>query len=287
MRTRSLGTEGPEVSVVGLGCNNFGMRSTRRGTARSWTPRSTRASASSTPPTSTAAGGSEELLGQALGGRRDDVVLATKFGMADGRRRAAGAGGSRTTCAARRGRPAAAGTDWIDLYQHHVPDAGHADRGDARRAGRARRRGQGAHDRLLELRAGRSRGGRGRARKGPRLRQRPERATACWTARRSGRRRRPASASDVGVLPYFPLASGLLTGKYRRGEPAPAGTRLAMRRQRRHRRGLRRARGAEAFAKERGHTMLELAFAGLLAQPAAGVGDRRRDEARAGAHERC
>jgi aryl-alcohol dehydrogenase-like predicted oxidoreductase len=72
----------------------------------------------------------------------------------------------------------------------------------------------------------------------------------------------------VGVLPYFPLASGLLTGKYRRGEPAPAGTRLAMRPERLTDEMFDELEALEAFARERGHTLLELGFAGLLAQPA-------------------
>ncbi len=71
----------------------------------------------------------------------------------------------------------------------------------------------------------------------------------------------------VGVLPYFPLASGLLTGKYRRGEPAPAGTRLALRPERLTDEVFDQVEALEAFAKERGHTLLELGFAGLLAQP--------------------
>ena len=70
----------------------------------------------------------------------------------------------------------------------------------------------------------------------------------------------------VGFIPYFPLASGLLTGKYRRGEPAPEGTRL-------HGREIEdakldRVERLEAFASERGHTLLEVAIGGLLAQPA-------------------
>src|SRR5437763_3272552 len=122
MRTRRLGTEGPEVSVVGLGCNNFGGRLGLE---------ETRAVVDAALDVGIAlfdtadiyggAGGSEELLGQVLEGRRERVVLATKFGMdmGDGR----GPRGSRdyvleaADASLRRLR-----TDHIDLYQYHEPD---------------------------------------------------------------------------------------------------------------------------------------------------------------------
>ena len=88
------------------------------------------------------------------------------------------------------------------------------------------------------------------------------------------------------MLPYFPLASGLLTGKYRRGEPAPAGTRLAMRPERLTDEVFDELEALEAFAKERGHTLLELAVRRTARAARRLVGDRRRHEARAGARER-
>jgi aryl-alcohol dehydrogenase-like predicted oxidoreductase len=71
----------------------------------------------------------------------------------------------------------------------------------------------------------------------------------------------------IGFVPYFPLARGLLTGKFRRGEPPPAGTRLASAPQRLTDEAFDRVEALEAFAAERGHTLLELAFAGLASQP--------------------
>jgi aryl-alcohol dehydrogenase-like predicted oxidoreductase len=72
----------------------------------------------------------------------------------------------------------------------------------------------------------------------------------------------------IGVLPYFPLASGLLTGKYRRGEPRPQGTRLSDREAVFTDEMFERLEALEAFAKERGLTLLQVAIGGLLAQPA-------------------
>ena len=72
----------------------------------------------------------------------------------------------------------------------------------------------------------------------------------------------------LGVLPYFPLASGLLTGKYQRGEPAPEGTRLADRDEAFTDETFDRLEALEAFAEQRGVTLLEVAIGGLLAQPA-------------------
>ena len=72
---------------------------------------------------------------------------------------------------------------------------------------------------------------------------------------------------EVGFVPYFPLASGMLTGKYRRGEPLPSGTRLSARPERFTDAAYDRLEALEAFAAERGHTLLELAFAALASTP--------------------
>ena len=95
----------------------------------------------------------------------------------------------------------------------------------------------------------------------------------------------------VSFLPFFPLAAGMLTGKYRPGEPFPAGTRLAALPPERagafaNERSHRLVAALEAVATERGHTLLELAFAWLAAQPAIAVGDRRRHVARADRRQR-
>src|SRR5215217_2155602 len=122
MRTRQLGTGGPEVSVVGLGCNNFGMRVDLDGT-RAVVDAALGAVVTllDTADIYGNRGGSEEFLGEVLEGRRDRIVLATKFGgdMNDG----TAARGSRDYIhkavneSLRRLR-----TDYIDLYQYHTPD---------------------------------------------------------------------------------------------------------------------------------------------------------------------
>src|SRR6476469_6627518 len=122
MRTRRLGTEGPEVSAVGLGCNNFGMRVDLDGT-RAVVDAALEAGVTlfDTADIYGGKGGSESFLGEVLAGRRDRVVLATKFGgnMEDGTE----ARGSRDyihkACDASLARLR---TDVIDLYQYHTPD---------------------------------------------------------------------------------------------------------------------------------------------------------------------
>ena len=108
MEFRSVGRSGLQVSLAGLGCNNFGGRIDEDATAAWSTPRSTRGSRSSIRPTSTAARSSEEFLGRALGSRRDDVIVATKFGDADGRGAVHGRRLAPYVDARRRGEPAPA-----------------------------------------------------------------------------------------------------------------------------------------------------------------------------------
>ena len=94
-----------------------------------------------------------------------------------------------------------------------------------------------------------------------------EQSEYSWLARDAEDELLPTSERlGVGFIPYFPLASGLLTGKYRRGEPAPEGTRLHGREI--EEAELDRVERLEAFASERGVTLLEVAIGGLLAQPA-------------------
>ena len=90
----------------------------------------------------------------------------------------------------------------------------------------------------------------------------------------------------IGVLPFFPLANGLLTGKYRRGEPPPPNSRLASRPDGIDEDALEVVERIEAFAAERGVSVLDVAIGGLAAQPAVAVGDRRRHDTRAGHRER-
>ena len=269
MRTRRLGREGPEVSVVGLGCNNFGGRVDLAGTrAVVDAALDSGITLLDTADIYGNKGGSESFLGEVLEGRRDGVVIATKFGgdMGDGTQ----ARGSReyirkaVDASLQRLR-----TDRIDLYQYHTPDRvtplaetfGALD--DLVREGKVRYAG---HSNLSAAQV--------------------EEVDAL--ARKQGWAR-PVSAQNrysllhrdpeddllplcerlgLGVLPYFPLASGLLTGKYRRGQPPPEGTRLAGRGEVFTDETFDRVEAIEVYAGERNVTLLDVAIGGLLAQPA-------------------
>ena len=173
-------------------------------------------------------GRSEALLGKALGARRAEVVVATKFGMDMGGANGPdwGVRGSRRYV--RRAVEASLrrlGTDWIDLYQMHRPDPQTPIEETLDGARRPGRRGQGPLHRLVQLRrlAGRRRRLDG-----------PEHGLTAfvsaqneysWLKRGIEDELVPAlEQTGQGLLPFFPLASGLLTGKYRRGEPAPQGS---------------------------------------------------------------
>ncbi|HEY8301260.1 MAG TPA: aldo/keto reductase [Jatrophihabitans sp.] len=275
MDFRRLGNSGLVVSVVGLGTNNFGMKldlEQSRAVVHAALDEGI-----TLVDTADSYGASEERIGEILKGKRDDVVLATKFG-SDSRRRGNdngedwGARGSRryitkaVESSLRRLR-----TDWIDLYQLHRPDEATpieetlAALDDLVHAGKVRYLGSSNFTGWQV-------------------------AEAEWTARTRGLERFVSAQNEynwlerdietdlvpalehygVGLLPFFPLASGLLTGKYRRGEAPPEGSRI-------------QAWGREAeltdatfdviekleaFAAERGVTLLDVAIGGLAAQPA-------------------
>src|SRR5437660_2998771 len=269
VRTRRLGTEGPQVSVIGLGCNNFGMRVDLEGT-RAVVDAALDAGVTlfDTAHIYGGKGGSESFLGEALEGRRDGVVLATKFGgdMGDGTK----ARGSRAYIhkaideSLQRLR-----TEVIDLYQYHTPDLvtqfeetfGALD--ELVRAGKVRYVG---HSNLNAAQVEevdaicRDRGF-----------ARPVSAQNEYSLLRRQAEEELVPTCErlgIGVLPYFPLASGLLTGKYRRGEARPEGTRLAARDEVFTNETFDRLEAFEQFAEERGVTLLQVAIGGLLAQPA-------------------
>jgi aryl-alcohol dehydrogenase-like predicted oxidoreductase len=269
MRTRRLSNDGPEVSVVGLGCNNFGMRVDLEGT-RAVVDAALDAGITmlDTADVYGNKGGSESFLGEVLEGRRDSVVLATKFGgdMSDGTE----ARGSRdyirkaVVASLRRLR-----TEYIDLYQYHTPDKvtpfaetfGALD--ELVREGKVRYVG---HSNLQAAQVGEvdalaREHGWARpisAQNEYSLLRREAEAALLPTCERLG----------LGILPYFPLASGLLTGKYRRGQPRPEGTRLATRDEVFTDEKFDRLEALEAFGEARGVSLLEVAIGGLLAQPA-------------------
>jgi aryl-alcohol dehydrogenase-like predicted oxidoreductase len=269
MQTRTLGDGGPEVSVVGLGCNNFGGRLGLDAT-RAVVDAALDAGITlfDTADVYGNGGGSEEQLGQALDGRRDRVVLATKFGgdMGDGTTER----GSRTyvrkaiEASLRRLR-----TDYIDLYQYHRPDGitpyeetfaaldELVTEGKVRYVGHSNLAARDVEE-VDEL-----------ARR--RDFARPVSAQNQYSLLRREVERDLLPTCDrlgIGVLPYFPLGSGLLTGKYKRNEPRPEGTRLSGRDEVFTDETFDRIEGFEEFAQVRGVTLLDVAIGGLAAQPA-------------------
>ncbi|MGH3496449.1 MAG: aldo/keto reductase [Nocardioidaceae bacterium] len=294
MTYRRLGDSGLTVSTVGIGCNAFGSRIDEARTNDivktaldvGITMFDTADIYGSEP------GASETLLGRALAGRRDEIVLATKFGM--DMRGANGAdwgarGSRRYVRTAVEASLRRLGTDHIDLYQLHEPDDATPIEetlgalSELVTEGKVRYIGSSNFDGWQVI-------------------------DADWVARTAGTQRFISAQNKyslydrtvedelvpacehvgVGVLPFFPLEFGLLTGKYRRGEPAPAGTRLAVQKARLDAAEFDRIEALQRFAEERGLSMLEVAIGGLAAQPAvasviAGVtsADQVRSNARA------
>jgi aryl-alcohol dehydrogenase-like predicted oxidoreductase len=273
MRKRRLGTSALEVSVVGLGGNNFGGRIDFAASERVVH----KAIALGVNLIDTAdsygnRGGSEEELGRILGDKRKHIVLATKFGLPmDDAGKLRGAS-RRYIMHAVEASLKRLRTDWIDLYQLHRPDEQTPIEETLRALDELVRQGKVRYIGCSNLSA-------------------QQVIAAQDTARRQGlatfvscqdeysllerdieRELIPtAKAIGLGILPYFPLASGLLTGKYRRGAAPPPGSRLA--KNQRHaqdflsERNWRIVGELEAFAARRHRTLLELAFGWLLHDP--------------------
>ncbi len=269
MRTRRLGTDGPEVSVVGLGCNNFGMRVDLEGT-RAVVDAALDAGVTlfDTADIYGDRGGSERFLGEALVGRRERVVLATKFGgdMGDGNEARGSRAYIRKAIEASLQRLR---TDFVDLYQYHTPDHvtpfeetfgaldGLVREGKVRCVGHSNLEGRQIEEvDALALERGFARPV--SAQNQYSLLRREAEQELLPTCERLG----------LGVLPYFPLASGLLTGKYRRGEPPPEGTRLSGRGDVFTDATFDRLEALERYGEQRGLSLLQVAIGGLAAQPA-------------------
>ncbi len=272
MQQRRLGRSGLYVSEVGIGCNNFGGRIDAAATRE--VVDAALDQGINFFDTADVYGDkrSETLLGQALGGRRQHAVIATKFAMPTGPA-LQDKGGSRHYV--RRAVEASLqrlGTDYIDLYQMHAPDPATPIEetlsvlDDLVREGKVRYLG---HSNFSGWQI----------------------ADADWTARH-GRYTPFVTAQNhyslleqtvrhevlpacrrfgLGVLPYFPLASGLLTGKYRQGDAPPEGTRMARVQALAERTltddNFARVDALAAYAREQGHGLLALAFCWLLSQP--------------------
>jgi aryl-alcohol dehydrogenase-like predicted oxidoreductase len=271
MEYRRLGNSGLKVSEVGLGCNNFGMRIDQEATTAVVNAAiDAGITLFDTADVYGGQGKSEEMLGKALAGKRDQVVLATKFAMPMGPGKTGGS--RRYIMSAIEDSLRRLNTDYIDLYQMHRFDAETpldetlSALDDLVTAGKVRYIGNSNYT-------------------GWQI------ADADWIAETQHMNRFVSAQNQysllerkvefevtpacerfgLGVLPFFPLASGLLTGKYRRGEAPPEGTRLA----------AWGPRGAAAlsdgnfdkleklsdWADARGKSLLELAFAWLLGHP--------------------
>ncbi|SHE65463.1 Predicted oxidoreductase [Streptoalloteichus hindustanus] len=293
---RRLGDSGLVVSAVGLGCNNLGRPGTGTETlagARAVVDAALEAGVTFFDVADVYGaprGRSEELLGQALAGRREHAVVATKFGldMQGANGPDFGARGSRRYV--RRAVESSLrriGTDWIDLYQLHRPDPATpleetlATLDDLVHEGKIRYVG---HCNLAGWQI----------------------ADAGWTARTRGAAA-PVSAQNhysllereaerevipacqrfgLGVVPYFPLANGLLTGKYHRDSAPPPGSRLVGRERLLADAPWDRIERLRAFAAARGLAMLDVAIGWLTAQPAVGTviaGATTPDQVRANA----
>ena len=265
MERRRIGSL--QVSVVGIGCNNFGARIDYAATER--VVHAAIDAGVNFFDTADIYGKtrSEELLGRALGTRRKEVVVATKFGMAvDEQRKGARPEYVRHAVEDSLRR---LGTDHIDLYQLHQPDAavpiadtlGALD--ELVKAGKVREIGCSNFD-VAQLRDAERAVRPGAARfvsvqnEYSLFHREPERGVLAECARQG-----------LAFLPYYPLAAGLLTGKYRKGQPAPPGTRLHDGRYAEwlSDRNLDAAERLAAFAGSRGHTLLDLAIAWLLTKP--------------------
>ena len=272
MEHRRLGHSGLKVSAVGIGCNNFGGRCDR--SATQGVVDAAIGQGVTLFDTADVYGNqqSETLLGAALGERRKHVVIATKFAMPTGLAVHDRGGSRRYIVEAVEASLRRLDTDYLDLYQMHAPDPdtpidetlGALD--DLVRHGKVRYIGCSNFS-------------------GWQI------ADADWTARSGGGTRFISAQNHysllergietevlpscerfgLGMLPFFPLGSGMLTGKYRRNEPPPAGTRLAqvgrLAERALNERNFTIVEALTTFVAERGHTLLDLAFGWLLTKP--------------------
>ncbi len=276
MDTRNLGRSGLKVSLVGLGCNNFGGRTTIEDSrAVIHAALDHGITLFDTADAYGARGGSETALGQWLGPRRRDIVLATKFGLPMDDTGAKSGGSRRYIMQAVEDSLRRLKTDWIDLYQFHRPDPStpiyetlHAlddliAQGKVRYIGCSNMAAWSVVD-------------------------------AQWTAEMRGLshfisaqdeysllHRKPEAelipalrAKGMGLLPYYPLASGLLSGKYVKDAAPSADTRFGKDARTRERyltdENWERVEKLDAFAKARGRSLLDLAFSWLASQEVVG-----------------
>ncbi|HUI13577.1 MAG TPA: aldo/keto reductase [Xanthobacteraceae bacterium] len=271
MQKRRLGTSGPEVSLVGLGTNNFGGR-IGRDAARLVVDKALDLGVTliDTADIYGNKGGSEEALGNLLGARRKNVVLATKFGLPMNGN--TGGASRRSIVQAVEASLRRLNTDWIDLYQLHRPDPEIPIEETLRalddliKAGKVRFIG------CSNLSAAQLEEAQAVA-----ARHKLSSFVTCQDQYnlldRSLEKDRLAvmRKHGLGLLPYFPLASGMLTGKYARGAPMPPGSRLSY--SVHHADELLNTHNWDVveklrdFAAQRGRSLLELAMGWLASRP--------------------
>ena len=265
MEQRRLGDDGPTVSVVGLGCNNFGMRVDEPSTAKVVATALDLGITHFDTAEMYGGGKSEEFLGLALGARRDEVVIASKF-LPRPNDQPYTPGILRTRIlegcdiSLRR-----LGTDHIDLYYQHYPDAAApieelVEAFDTLRQAGKIRYAASSNVTAAQIEEADAAGvGFSATQIEWNLLNRDVEASVVPAALGHG----------MGIVPYFPLASGMLTGKYRRGEAFPEGTRLASNAyfaSVASDENFTYVEQLQAWAEARGHTLLELAVAWLAAQ---------------------
>lgn len=291
MEARRLGVDGPMVSVVGLGCNNFGMR-VDEATTRTVVDAALEAGITHFDTAEMYGGGkSEEFLGKALGRRRDEVVIASKF-IPRGKDDPYRPGDLRRRilegCEVSLSRLA---TDRIDLFYQHYPDSDAAVEEALDALGELVDQGKVLHIASSNVTANQIEEAAAAAQR--------KTVSFCatqieWSLLVRGVEKKVVPAArqhGLGIVPYFPLASGMLTGKYRKGEPFPPGSRLASAS---YFAGIATDENFDyvealtSFAQARGHSLLELAVAWLAAQEGvasviagATTAEQVRDNARA------
>jgi aryl-alcohol dehydrogenase-like predicted oxidoreductase len=273
MQIRNLGGSGLRVSVIGLGCNNFGQR-TDPETSRKVIHKAIDLGVTlfDTADIYAGRGASEEVLGNVLGDRRKDIVLATKFSKAmsdDGAKQGAS---RRYIMSAVEASLKRLKTDYIDLYQQHDYDPLTPIEETLRALDDLVRQGKVRYIGNSNFPAWRIAEAELTARQ-----MNVNRYVSCQdeyslVVRDIEKDLLPAAQEyNLGLLPFFPLASGLLTGKYKRGAVAPADTRFGKTPVLRDRyvtpRNEDMVEKLGAFAQTRGHSMLELAFSWLAARP--------------------
>jgi aryl-alcohol dehydrogenase-like predicted oxidoreductase len=276
MEYRHLGRSGLQVSAVGLGCNNFGMRCDFD-QSKAVVHRALEAGITlfDTADVYGGQGRSEEFLGKILKGHRQDVVIATKFGMKMGEGPHKSGGSRKYIMSAVEDSLRRLDTDYIDLYQMHRPDPETPIEETLRalddlvRSGKVRYIGNSnfAGWQVAEAHYVAKQGN-----QTPFISAQNE---YNLLDRRIEAELVPAcNAYGLQILPFFPLASGFLTGKYRQGQELPAGTRLAnagpMAARVLTEKNFEMLAKLEAFADARGKTMLDLAIGWLASLPHVG-----------------